>query len=167
MNMDYAFYLRKFQSAISGIPEEKFKNNGLKLSLDIILESVALKVYKPEWSGDFLSPLDAEGRIFFSVWVNDKTIRENKIYYNIHALKLRALKGYKIPARDFAQIFREEFLKHRKDWPNVSVDYGPLTLMQGWIELNIDDIEKNIHELAQNFFKISFIIDSILERYKK
>ncbi|WP_213278413.1 hypothetical protein [Chryseobacterium indologenes] len=77
------------------------------------------------------------------------------------------MKGYKIPARDFAQIFREEFLKHRKDWPNVSVDYGPLTLMQGWIELNIDDIEKNIHELAQNFFKISFIIDSILERYKK
>ncbi|WP_213278412.1 hypothetical protein [Chryseobacterium indologenes] len=67
--MDYAFYLRKFQSAISGIPEEKFKNNGLKLSLGIILESVALKVYKPEWSGDFLSPLDAEGRIFFSVWV--------------------------------------------------------------------------------------------------
>ena len=165
--MNYTLYLEKFHFAASEITEEILSKDRLKLSVDTILESVALKVYKPEWSGDLLSPLDAEGRIFFSIWVNDETIRENKVYYNIHALKLGALKDYKIPARNFAQVFRREFLKHQKDWPNVSVDFGPLTLMQGWIELNIDDIEKSIHELAQKFFKISFIIDSILEQYKK
>jgi len=166
-NIDYDFYLSKFHQAASGIPEEILLNNGLKWSVDIVLESVALKVYKPEWSGDPQSPLDAEGRIFFSVWVNDETIRENKIYYNIHALKLRILKDYKIPARDFAQNFRKEFAIHQKEWPNVSIDYGPLTLMEGWIELNTDHIEKDIHKLVQKFLKISPIIDNLLDQYSK
>ncbi|MGE8533225.1 hypothetical protein KYG33_20855 [Chryseobacterium sp. D764] len=165
--MDYTFYLRKFQLATSGIPEEILCNNGLKLSVDIVLESVALKVYNPEWSGDPQSPLDAEGRIFFSVWLNDETIREKKIYYNIHALKLRTLKAYKISSRDFAQNFRKEFLEYQKEWPNVSVNYGPLTLMQGWVELQEDSIEKDICELAQLFLKITPVIDRILELYKR
>ncbi|WP_126653954.1 hypothetical protein [Chryseobacterium aureum] len=165
--MNSTVYLEKFHLAASEITGETLSKYRLKLSVDTILESVVLKVYKPEWTSNPLSPLEAEGRIFFSVWVNDETIRKNKIYYNIHAFQLRALKDYKIPARDFAQIFREEFLKHRRDWPNVSVEYGPLTLMQGWTELNIDHIEKDVHELVQHFFKISFIMDSILEPYKK
>ncbi|MCP1298916.1 hypothetical protein NK356_07055 [Chryseobacterium sp. S0630] len=165
--MDYAFYLRKFHQAASEIPEEKLSKYGLKISVDTVLESVALKVCKPEWTGEPQSPLDAEGRIFFSVWVNDKTIRENKIYYNIHALKLRALKVYKISSREFAQNFRQEFLKYHKDWPNVKVNYGPLTLMEGWLDLKPDHIEKDVYELAQRFLNISSIIDSVLEQYKK
>ncbi|RXM40802.1 hypothetical protein BOQ62_04340 [Chryseobacterium sp. CH21] len=166
-SMNYDFYLKKFYQAVSKIPEEILLNNGLKLSVDIVLESVALKVYKPEWSGNPQSPLDAEGRIFFSVWVNDETIRENKMYYNIHAFKLRTLKHYKIPARDFAQNFRKEFLKYQNDWPNVKVNYGPLTLMEGWLELEEDTIEKAVNELAQRFLNISPIIDSVLEQYEK
>lgn len=165
--MDYDFYLKKFLQAASLISEDVLLNNGLKLSVDIILESVALKVYKPEWSEDPQSPLDAQGRIFFSVWVNNKTILENKIYYNIHALKLRTLKDYKIPARDFAQNFRKEFLKFQNDWPNVNVNYGPLTLMEGWLELDADTIEKDVHELAQRFLKISPVVDRVLGQYRK
>ncbi|RLJ31645.1 hypothetical protein CLU97_1081 [Chryseobacterium sp. 7] len=165
--MDEPFYLEKFHQTVSGIPQETLSKYGLKLSVVTILESVSLKAYKPEWSGDPQSPLDAEGRIFFSVWVNDKAIREKKIFYNIHALKLRMLKAYKISSRDFAQNFRKEFSIHQKEWPNVSVDYGPLTLMEGWIELSTDQMENDVRELVQKFLKISPIIDNLLEQYTK
>ncbi|MDN3694366.1 hypothetical protein QWZ06_19795 [Chryseobacterium tructae] len=165
--MDYDFYLNEFHSAITEDLVKKLENNGLKLSVMTILDSVALKVYKPEWSSDVNSPLDAVGRIFFSIWVNDTTIREERMYYNIHALKLRELKNYRLSSRKFAQDFRNEFMEYQKDWPNVNIQYGPLTLMQGWVDLKPDHILENTHELIQNFLNISFIIDNALEQYKK
>ncbi|MGU3373750.1 hypothetical protein [Chryseobacterium sp. M5A1_1a] len=165
--MDYNFYLKEFHSAIAKIPNEKFDTCGLKVAIDIVLESAALKVYKPEWSGDLQSPLDATGRIFFSIWINDKSIQEGKMYYNIHALKLRELKNYAISSRNFAEDFRKEFIKYKKDWPNVSVKFGPLTLMQGWVDLKVEDVQENVYELVQSFLKISFIIDRVLAQYKK
>jgi len=39
--------------------------------------------------------------------------------------------------------------------------------MEGWLELNADDIEKTIHQLVQKFLKINLIIDRVLEQYKK
>jgi hypothetical protein len=164
--MDYDFYLKAFQSAVEKIPREKYDKAGLKLSVDIVLESAALKMYKPEWSGNPQSPLDAASRMFFSIWVNDKTIREGKMYYNIHALKLRELKGYKISSRHFAQNFRDQFLKHQKDWPNADIQYGPLTLMQGWIPLTTEEIQKEVCSLIQNFLELSPIIDTVLNQYK-
>nr|WP_315028870.1 hypothetical protein [uncultured Chryseobacterium sp.] len=165
--MDDAFYLEKFHSAIDPDSQEKIDHEGLKVSIDIVLESVALKLYKPHWSGDQQSPLHAKGRIFFSVWINDKTLKEDKIYYNIHALKLRELKDYKISSRNFAQDFRNEFYKYHKDWPNVSVEYGPLTLMQGWIDLKKNSISKDIKELVHSFLRINSIVDRTLEQYQK
>lgn len=165
--MDYDFYLNEFHQAATGISKEKLESNKLKLFVGNVLDSVALKVYKPEWSSEQDSPLNAVGRIFFSIWINDETIQEGRMYYNIHALKLRELKDYRLSSRKFAQDFRDEFVNYRVGWPNVSVEYGPLTLMQGWVELQEDDIQKNIEELVHGFFKISFIIDEILEQHKK
>lgn len=165
--MDYHFYLNKFQLAIADVLSEKLENNGLNFSVDIVLDSVALKVYKPEWSSELISPLDAVGRIFFSIWINDKTIQEGRVYYNIHALKLREFKKHRLSSRKFAQDFRDKFKKYQKDWPNVNVEYGPLTLMQGWIDLKTETIQENISELVNIFFRISPIIDTVLEQYKK
>ena len=164
--MDSEFYLTTFRSAVEKIPKEKFDKEGLKVSVDIVLESATLKVYKPEWSGNPQSPLDAVSRIFFSIWVNDKTIREGKMYYNIHALKLRELKGYTISSRHFAQNFRDQFLKYQKNWPNSDIQYGPLTLMQGWIPLTTEDIQKEVCRLIQNFMEVSPTIDAVLDQYK-
>ncbi|MDV7698206.1 hypothetical protein N6B72_14865 [Chryseobacterium soli] len=164
--MDYEFYLTMFRSAAEKISKEQYDREGLKVSVDIFLESAVLKMYKPEWSGNPQSPLDAASRIFFSIWVSDKTIREGKMYYNIHALKLRELKDYKISSRHFAQNFRVQFLKHQKDWPNADIQYGPLTLMQGWIPLTTEEIQKEVCRLIQNFLEISPIIDIVLDQYK-
>ena len=163
--MDESFYRHKFQEAVNMLSGE-FIDSGLRLSVDTILESVALKIYKPEWSSTPESPMDAPGRIFFSVWVNEKSISEGKLYYNIHALKLRNLKGYKIPARTFAEDFRNRFAENQENWENVSVQYGPLTLMEGWTELRPDHIQNDLCELAQKFLNLSPVIDEVLSTYR-
>lgn len=164
--MDYNFYLKKFESAFSQLDKEAFENSNIQLFVGIVMDSVVIKAYKSEWSSDLENPLTAGSRIFFSVWVNEKTIKENKLYYNIHALKLRQLKGYKITSRDFAERFRNQFVKQQENWSNVTFNYGPLTLMQGWQVLNIESLEKDIINLVQKFLKISPIIDQTLSYYK-
>lgn len=160
--MDYIFYKDKFEQALNNIPKKEFEDAGFKLSVEEVLESIVLKIYKPEWSNDFKSPLTSKSRIFFSVWVNDKAIKEGKLYYNIHALKLRELKGYKIGSRDFAEKFRNKFSKYQKDWKNVNINLGPLTLMEGWTNLNLDTIQNDLSDLTQNFLEIGFLIDDTL-----
>jgi len=164
--MDYNFYKRNFEEAIEDIFFRQFDDLGLKLYVEEVLESVALKIYKPEWSNNFQSPLNSKSRIFFSVWVNDKAIKEGKLYYNIHALKLRELKGYKISSRNFAEKFRNEFFEYQEEWKNVDVNLGPLTLMEGWLDLHIETIRTDIIDLASNFLKISPLVDKTLENYK-
>ncbi len=164
--MDYKFYRRNFEEAVEDIFFKQFDHLGLKLSVEEVLESVALKIYKPEWSNDFDSQLNSKSRIFFSVWVNDKTIKEGKLYYNIHALKLRELKGYKISSRNFAEKFRTQFIEYKDEWENVSVNFGPLVLMEGWINLNIETIQEDIINLSWDFLKISYLIDDTLDVFK-
>ncbi|MCS3868753.1 hypothetical protein J3D55_001669 [Chryseobacterium ginsenosidimutans] len=164
--MDFNFYKSKVEQALQNVPKKEFEDIGLTLSVEEVLESIALKIYKAEWSNDFQSPLNSKSRIFFSVWVHDKTIQERKLYYNIHALKLRELKGYKISSRNFAEKFRTQFVEHQKDWKNVSVNFGPLTLMEGWIDLNLDTIQNDISDLAHKFLKISSLIDDTLSDFK-
>lgn len=165
--MDFAFYLDEFRLAAAEISKEEFDSCGVRVSIDIVLESAALKIYKPQWCSDSESLLKSTGRIFFSLWINDRALQKGRIYYNIHALKLRELKNYKIASRDFAEDFRKQFSKYQEDWPNVSIKYGPLTLMEGWIELKEDNIQKDAKKLIQKFLKISPLIDNVLERFKK
>lgn len=164
--MDHNFYRDTFQSVISKISQKKLDDMEIKISVEEVMESVALKVYKSKWSNDPQFPLAAKGRIFFSIWVHDKTIQENKIYYNIHAFKLREFKGYKISSRSFAEQFRERFSSEMNNWSNVTIKHGPLTLMEGWIRLKVDTIENDIRELVQLFLNISFMIDETLDHYK-
>ena len=164
--MDYQFYRRNFEEAVEDIFFKQFDHLGLKLSVEEVLESVALKIYKPEWSNDSGFQLNSKSKIFFSVWVNDKTIKEGKLYYNIHALKLRELQGYKISSRNFAEKFRIQFIEYQNEWENVNVNFGPLVLMEGWINLNTETIQSDIIDLSWNFVKISPLIDDTLNVFK-
>lgn len=60
--------------------------------------SFVLKLQKPCWTNDSMNRVENQTGIFFSIWINEKTVRRNRAYYNIHALKLRHLRDTPSPA---------------------------------------------------------------------
>ena len=164
MNTD--FYLDKMQKSIDLLDKAAFSKRQLEFKIGVWLNSVVLKIQEKAWLNQ--TSVNAFGEsVFFSIWINDDTMREGKIYYNIHALKLRELTGYKIKSRHFAESFRDQFKPYAKDWPNVSVAFGPLTLMEGWVKLDMNKMEDVIANLATRFFVIQPIINALLLARKK
>ena len=160
--MDKAHYLHIFQKAAGQLDKKILSKKQIEAATGIALESVFLKLYKLKWANPSADPLTSPSRIFFSIWMNDKSIKENKLLYNIHALKLRQLKGYTITSREFATDFRKAFKPFQKQWPNVSTDFGPLTLMEGWVKLDSASLQEDIVKLAKRFLEIDGLIDELL-----
>jgi hypothetical protein len=50
----------------------------------------------------------------------------------------------------------------RGEWPNIRIDYGPATLMQGWIESEPAALYRNIWNLMERFVELSPLIDRLL-----
>jgi len=126
-----------------------------------------LKLQKASWTNDPMDRVQNKSGIFFSIWVNEASTRKTRTNYNIHALKLRQLEGYSIASRDFANDFRNGFASMRNAWPNVSVEYGPLTLMQGWIEVDSNGLGTYILTLMERFEHLSPLIDRLLESRRR
>lgn len=123
-----------------------------------------LKLQKPAWTNDDMRTTENRSGIFFSVWCDGGTEPVCKGNYNIHALKLRQLRGFKITSRDFAEEFRRRFRHIASPWPNVSTEFGPLTLMQGWFDVVATTFEADVARLMNRFLEISPIIDELLEK---
>ena len=104
-------------------------------------DSAVLKLQKCHWTPAVPAAASADAGIFFSIWVEDKSLKKNQVFYNLHALKLRSFDRHSIQSREFAAAFRTAFARFAHDWPRVSVDYGPQTLMQGWIDLDLARLE--------------------------
>lgn len=164
--MDTSFYLESFQKVAKQIDQRLLHDKSIEVSVGIYLDSVFIKLYKKSWTNNPQEPLTAESRIFFSIWVNDSTIEKQKIMYNIHALKLRKFKGYSIQSRKFAELFREVFKNHSIKWQNVSVNHSPLTLMEGWVNLDLEHFQDEVLKMANNFLEIEHLIDKTLEKFK-
>jgi hypothetical protein len=107
--------------------------------------------------------ISGKAGIFFSVWTDQDSRSTGRLHYNIHALKIRQLKTYVITSRAFADDFRKHFKALDSSWPNVRVDYGPLNLMQGWIDLREDTFEHDVLRLMNQFAEIRPIVDRLLE----
>lgn len=130
-------------------------------------ESAVLKLQKRRWSNQPPAAGPSEVGLFFSVWVDAKGIKQRRAFYNIHALKLRSLAGHAIQSREFAAAFRSAFTPSKADWPHVSTDYGPQTLMQGWIGLDSPRFEDDVAELARRFIPLAELVDRLLDQRKK
>jgi hypothetical protein len=165
--MELDFYLEKFKKAVDKLDKELLIEKELETETGIWLNSVVLRMQKKYWANLPFERPQSGPSIFFSIWLNEKTLTKNKILYNVHALKLRQLKGYSITSREFASSFRKKFKPFLHDWPNVSLDYGPLTLMEGWIEFDERYLENNVLDLAKKFSDIDFIIDELLNSHRK
>lgn len=139
------------------------ENGGLICKQGFYNDCSVLKLQKASWTDDRMDQVENKTGIFFSIWVNEDAASKSRANYNIHALKLRQLKEYSITSRDFAQDFRDGFAPMRDAWPNVSVDFGPLTLMQGWIEIVPKDFEKDVSVLLERFKPVGRLIDRLLD----
>lgn len=165
--IDSEKYLNTFRKAADLLDTDMFKALQIEVAVGEVLDSVFLKMYKRSWANPNEDPLRSRSRIFFSIWMNDNTIAEQKIIYNIHAFKLRYLDGYLIQSRKFADLFRSDFKQFEDQWPNVSVKLGPLTLMEGWVRLNQGDLQNQIQALANSFLEIMPLVDNTLAKFKR
>jgi len=125
------------------------ESSGLDLRLGEYENCPFLKLDKPSWHNR--GEVEVPGQIFFSVW----TDATGRLCYNIHALKLRHLKAYRLQSREFAAEFRARF--EAAGWPNVSVSFGPQTLMQGWVSS-----EAELDEVIARFCSMCVLIDELL-----
>jgi hypothetical protein len=159
--MDTKHLLEQFNAAASRLDSHALRKKDLVIEVGHWLNSVVLRLSKPRWSNKPLTRPQADTAIFFSVWTNN----DHRLLYNIHALKLRKLQGYKLESRKFAEAFRAKFASYAHYWPNVSVDFGSLTLMEGWKDTT--DPESDVAALAARFLEIDHLIDELLDNAKK
>jgi hypothetical protein len=164
--MDTAFFLERFEQAAGKLDKEVLARRQVEVSTGLYIDSVFLKLYKRSWASPMHDPLTAESRIFFSVWIPLHRAREGKLSYNIHAFKLRKLKGYSIESRKFADVFRAGFKKFAGEWENVSVKFGPLTLMEGWVKIDPENFQEEILALAGKFLEIEYLVDDALAKFR-
>jgi hypothetical protein len=159
--------LNTFQRAAGQLDKKMLEKLQIEVAVGEILDSVYLKLYKRSWAPPGEDPLISKSRIFFSIWVNDTILAEQKISYNIHAFKLRHLNGYAIESRKFAELFRANFKQFEHQWQNVSVKFGPLTLMEGWVKIAPDNYQHEVLNLANSFLGIAYLVDHTLAKFKR
>ena len=121
------------------------------------LDCAVLKLQKAGWSDKGMG----QG-IFYSIWLGEPDIAKGRLNYNLHALKLGAQKSCGVKPVAFAKAFRGRF--QSKGWPNVSTNYGPQTLMQGWVALSLDTFGRDVWALIERFVAMHQVLDELLAR---
>ena len=48
----------------------------------------------------------------------------------------------------------------------MSVDFGAQTLMEGWVNFEVDSIESKVAKLANDFLEIENLIDATLAKFE-
>src|SRR3954464_10784433 len=93
--------LAAFKQAANRLDGNLLIKKKLEIETGVWLSSVVLRLQKNAWANNPREKPHAGPAIFFSIWSNDQPIKDQKIFYNIHALKLRQLHGYRITSREF------------------------------------------------------------------
>jgi hypothetical protein len=126
------------------------------------LGAALLKVIKPSWTIDAPEELLNTNGLFFSVWVDPACEAKGLARYNLHAKKLRAIKGETFAARDFARRFRANAKSELSAWPNLVYPVGPITLFEGHVQLDLNTLQAETTQLVDRFVKLTPMIDQML-----
>jgi len=126
-------------------------------------ESQPLYLAKPHWTNRFDKNRESTIGIFCSIWVSPSLLKEQQFAYNIHSKAIRKLPEYNLTSQKFAADFRSLVLSQITRWPNISVDHGPVTLLQGKDTCDLDTFADKIQERIHGFVDIHLHIDQLLE----
>ena len=153
-------YLDVFND-IKAAQAETFKaQHGLIIKTGGALGAAIIKVLKPEWSTDSASEILNTNGLFFSVWVDAECEAQGIVRYNLHAKKLRFIKGEQFAARHFVRAFRLQAQDAMQGFPNWKYPKGPITLVEGHVSLS--DLRGATEKLLQKFASMTPLIEQLL-----
>ena len=153
-------YLAIFNDLKSERSAEFHSLHGLTVKSGVGHGAVVLKLLKPTWTTDTEDEFLNTNGVFFSVWVDDACQAKGIARYNLHAKKLRFIKGEKFEARQFVRTFRAAM--NLQEWPNASFPKGPITLFEGHIQLDANTLQRETAILMDRFAKLTPKLDQML-----
>jgi len=127
-------------------------------------ECPPLYLAKNHWTNRFDEKRESTIGIFCSIWVAPSLLKKKKFAYNIHAKSLQKLAGYKLTPKIFASDFRSLVKTEVSQWPSISLDHGPSTLLQGKEICELDSFAEKVEERINGFVDLHPHIDDLLER---
>ena len=138
------------------------KQHGLMIKTGEGLGAAILKLLKPEWTTDGPGEILNSNGLFFGIWVDADCEAKGIARYNLHAKKLRFIKGEAFAAREFARAFRIEANEAMKAWPSVSYPKGPITLFEGNVPLNAATLRDEASALMDRFAALAPMLDRMM-----
>jgi hypothetical protein len=145
---------------------EFLARHGLHMKAGEGFGAALLKLLKPAWTTDDPEQLVNSNGIFFGIWVDAGCLAENRLRYNLHAKKLRLLKGEPFAAREFVRSFRAAAKGALADWPSATYPKGPITLFEGHVPLAVGTLKADASALLDRFARLAPLVDEALAKTK-
>ena len=156
-------YLDIFNSVKADRETELLAQHGLAMKTGVGLGADILKVLKPSWTTDGPEELLNSNGLFFGIWVDPACEAAGIVRYNLHAKKLRFIKGQNFAAREFARAFRAQGKDELSGWPNWSYPKGPITLFEGHLPLDAGTLHADASALVDRFAALAPFLDRLLD----
>jgi hypothetical protein len=155
-------HLTVFNALKSERAEEFETKHGLMIKTGEGLGAAILKLLKPSWTTDGPGEILNTNGLFFGVWIDAECEAKGIIRYNLHAKKLRFIKGEKFAAREFVRAFRVQGQMELENWPNWSFPKGPITLFEGHVPLDAKTLHAETSTLMDRFAALTPFLETLL-----
>jgi hypothetical protein len=146
-------------TALAAARADDLGTHGLVIKAGEGLGAAILKVLKPAWTTDPPELFLNTNGLFFSVWVDAACKSRKRARFNLHAKKLRTIKGEAFAAREFSRAFRTEAAGVLQHWPTNVYPKGPITLFEGHIHLDRRTLQMEASALVDRFVALVPMID--------